>query len=86
MSHEHLRLLASGWQRQTTIDEPRLSELAENYRALGYAVHIAREGDAVADGCGECFKQRQGCTLGTLYIRPEDRPDASAAMNEDELF
>lgn len=74
-------LLAAGWQRQTTIDEPRLSELAENYRALGYAVHIAR--DAVTDGCGECYEAKPGCTLGTLYIRRDPAADGAAV---DELF
>lgn len=73
-------LLAAGWQRQTTIDEPRLSELAENYRSLGYAVHIERE--AVTEGCGECYKANSGCTLGTLYIRADDE----AVAEVDELF
>lgn len=76
---EEQDLLAAGWQRQTTMDEPRLSELAENYRSLGYAVHIVR--DAVTDGCGECYKA-PSCTLGTLYIRA----DRAMGQAEDELF
>ena len=31
-------LIAQGWAKQTTIGEPRLSELVELYRALGYEV------------------------------------------------
>ncbi|MBV2233974.1 MAG: hypothetical protein KUL75_00370 [Sterolibacterium sp.] len=82
MSRAEQELLAAGWQRQTTMDEPRLSELAETYRSLGYAVHIER--DAVTDGCGECYQQRQGCTLGTLYIRPDEQ--AGPGGDEDEWF
>lgn len=33
-------LLAAGWVKQTTIGEPRLSEIVENYRQLGYEVHV----------------------------------------------
>ncbi len=85
MNHDHL--LDEGWQRQTTIDEPRLSELAENYRALGYAVLIVHEapGDAA---CRVCFDSAAasgrgvGGRLGTLYIRRQD----DAASVDDELF
>ncbi len=72
----HAALLAQGWQLQTTIDEPRLSELSENYRALGYAVFILREG--VTSGCGACS---QGSSVGALYLRRvESKPV------DDELF
>lgn len=64
----HAGLLAEGWLRQTTIAEPRLSELAENYRALGYEVKILRDG--VMDGCGVCYAGGGAPgTVGTLYLR-----------------
>ncbi len=66
MSHD--TLLDEGWQRQTTIDEPRLSELAASYRELGYEVLIVHAG--VTAGCGECFKETTGPQrVGALYIR-----------------
>ena len=93
-------LLEEGWQRQTTIDEPRLSELAENYRALGYEVRIECESgnsgaaefesecEAAAEaGCNSCFAAAaaQGRGLGTIYIRPGKQCDADAE-NDCELF
>lgn len=77
ISHiSHAALLEQGWQLQTTIDEPRLSELAENYRALGYAVFILREG--VTSGCGACS---QGSGVGALYLRRVESEPV-----DDELF
>ena len=29
-----------GWIKRTTIDEPRLSEIIEEYESLGYEVHL----------------------------------------------
>lgn len=72
----HAALLAQGWQLQTTMDEPRLSELAENYRALGYAVFILREN--VISGCGACY---QGSGVGALYLRK-----VAPEPVDDELF
>lgn len=72
----HDALLAQGWHLQTTIDEPRLSELAENYRSLGYAVFILREN--VTSGCGACY---QGGGVGALYLRRVE-PE----FVDDELF
>lgn len=74
----HDALLDEGWQRQTTIDEPRLSELAENYRGLGYEVLIVHAGATA--GCGECYK---GGGVATLYIR---RQVDAALDGDDELF
>ena len=33
-------LAREGWQKQTTYDEPRLSELVEMYEEIGYQVHL----------------------------------------------
>lgn len=78
----HDALLTEGWQRQTTIDEPRLSELAENYRALGYEVLVVHEG--VTSGCGECYKGEGAAarSVGSLYIRRTAEPGG----DDDELF
>lgn len=78
------RLLREGWRRQTTIGEPRLSEIVENYKAMGYEVHVESwqiEGDG--DGCTTCLDddQASGKVLGTVYTRR-----ATSAAPEDELF
>ncbi|TRZ70334.1 MAG: hypothetical protein D4S02_00665 [Rhodocyclaceae bacterium] len=77
-------LLRDGWRKQTTIGEPRLSELAENYRDLGYEVLVERY-RADGDGCNTCFEagDAMGQFNGTIYLR--ERTDSSAAK-DDDLF
>ena len=81
----HERLVGEGWRRQTTIGEPRLSELVENYKAMGYEVRVeglqaAAKNDA---GCTSCLDagQEMGQVLGTVYVRKSDAP-----RGDDELF
>jgi hypothetical protein len=76
------RLLREGWRRQTTIGEPRLSEIAENYRAMGYEVHV-ESWQTEGDGCTTCLDEDQatGKVLGTVYTRR-----SSSAAPQDELF
>ena len=65
-----VELLRDGWRKQTTIGEPRLSELAENYRDLGYEVLVERY-RAEGDGCNTCFEagDAMGQFNGTIYLR-----------------
>ena len=83
----HEQLLREGWRRQTTIGEPRLSELVENYRAMGYEVRVEGYQASVAGsdtgGCTTCLDagQDMGQVIGTVYVRKSD-----AAQGEDELF
>ena len=76
-------LLKDGWVRQTTIGEPRLSEIVQNYKAMGFEVHVEEfktEGDS---GCTTCFDAGQGMGFmyGTVYVRKR-----AATTDEDELF
>jgi hypothetical protein len=75
-------LLKDGWVRQTTIGEPRLSEIVQNYKAMGFEVHV-EEFKAEGEGCNTCFDagQELGFSYGTVYVRKR-----GAATNEDELF
>lgn len=78
-------LLRDGWKRQTTIGEPRLSEIVANYKAMGFEVHVEEfkaEG-AGSEGCTTCFDsgQEMGFSYGTVYVRKRDE-----AAGEDELF
>lgn len=82
----HTRLTAAGWKRQTTIGEPRLSELVQNYRSLGYEVHVessTSDSGSCSSGCRTCFDagEELGHFYGTVYIRP-----ASSAPESEELF
>ena len=83
MPHETLR--NAGWQCQTTIDEPRLSEIAEAYRALGYEVRVVQEGVTV--GCGACDPAGAG-RVGTLYIRRDLSLSLAptASIEDEDLF
>ena len=66
------RLLREGWKRLTTIGEPRLSEIAENYRLMGYEVHVEYfdTGAAGDDGCTTCYEDGAASQeWGTVYVR-----------------
>jgi hypothetical protein len=80
-------LLAEGWVKQTTIGEPRLSEIVENYRQLGYEVHVVehREESESGAGCNTCFTAgaEMGQVYGDVYIRKGKGGKPAA---EDELF
>ena len=76
-------LLKDGWVRQTTIGEPRLSEIVQNYKAMGFEVHVEEFKTEGESGCTTCFDAGQGMgfSYGTVYVRKR-----GAATNEDELF
>ena len=75
-------LLREGWKRQTTIGEPRLSEIVQNYKAMGFEVHV-EEFKAEGEGCNTCFDagQEMGFSYGTVYVRK-----SGEATGDDELF
>jgi hypothetical protein len=69
-------LAQDGWILRTTIGEPRLSEVVENYRAMGFEVHVeyfANGRTATADGessCTVCYDDASaGQTWGSVYLR-----------------
>jgi hypothetical protein len=76
------RLVAQGWKRLTTIGEPRLSEIAEAYRGMGFEVHVETY-RSEGDGCNTCLDadQEMGKIIGTVYTRR-----AAGPAKEDELF
>lgn len=78
------QLERQGWVRRTTIGEPRLSEIAENYRAMGHEVHVERwsTGGASCTTCYDAADQSgAGEVWGTVYVRP-----GQPAAGKDELF
>lgn len=76
------KLLADGWTKRTTIGEPRLSEIVQNYRALGYEVEVV-EHRTEGDGCGTCFDAGNeiGEVYGDVWVRGSPAP-----APKDELF
>ena len=49
LSHE-------GWERQTTYDEPRLSEMVAMYEEIGFEVHLEPFNTDEEPGCTDCMK------------------------------
>lgn len=78
-------LLAAGWVKQTTIGEPRLTEIVENYRRLGYEVHVIEHPEEPGDGCNTCFTAgaEMGQVYGDVYIR---KGSGGGRADDDELF
>jgi hypothetical protein len=74
-------LIRAGWQKQTTLDEPRLREVAVNYLTLGYEVFVQEFRDE--EGCTSCFGtgREMGKIHGTVWIRP-----GTGVRQDDELF
>ena len=44
-----------GWERQSTYDEPRLSEIVDTYREIGLEVHLEPFDPAEEPGCTSCM-------------------------------
>ncbi len=48
------QLRGAGWARQFTASEPRLSEAVDNYRQLGFEVHLEPVDPAACQADGQC--------------------------------
>lgn len=82
---EEGKLLATGWIKQTTLGEPRLSEIVENYRDMGYEVHVIEHPVEVSGGdCNSCFSVDAG--IGKMYGDIYVRLRGNAKPLEDSLF
>lgn len=76
-----VKLANEGWILRTTIGEPRLSEVVENYKAMGFEVHVEHFGTSSADpkandgeaACTTCFdvadKSNPSQAWGSVYVR-----------------
>lgn len=71
------KLTQDGWILRTTIGEPRLSEVVENYRAMGFEVHVerfatSRAGSTDAESsCTVCYDAAASASQawGSVYVR-----------------
>ncbi len=62
-------LKKEGWQKRFTTDEPRLSEIVEQYKEVGFEV-LLEPVDASSEECTSCicaFHDR----YRTIYTRPK---------------
>jgi hypothetical protein len=50
------KILNEGWEKRSTIDEPRLSELVKTYEELGFEVLLVPFDPDEEPGCSECMK------------------------------
>jgi len=49
-----------GWLRRSILDEPRLSEVLDTYRSLGFDVmKVPLEHEALEGGCASCLECSQ---------------------------
>ena len=61
-------LIRQGWQKQVTYDEPRLSELVDMYREIGFEVHLEPFDPLREPGCTRCM-QESAERFQTIYTR-----------------
>jgi hypothetical protein len=61
-------LIARGWEKQTTYDEPRLSEIVEMYEETGFEVHLEPFDPFLDQGCADCMKASPE-KYKTIYTR-----------------
>jgi len=50
-------LAHAGWEKKTTSDEPRLSEIVEMYKEIGFEVHLESFNPEEEPGCTDCMKE-----------------------------
>jgi len=66
MSNE---LTKQGWLKRITIDKSRLNEIVEEYKLLGFEVHLEPVTlEDFDEECGNCF-QNQIEKFKTVYVR-----------------
>lgn len=63
------KLEKEGWIKRTTIGEPRLSEIVELYKSLGYEVRVeAVKLDELDEECRRCYKNEVD-KLKIVYVK-----------------
>jgi len=68
MSREQ-ELKKEGWEKRFTIDEPRLSEMVEQYKELGFEV-LLEPVDLSSEECTSCIAVDPK-RYKTIYTRPK---------------
>ncbi len=63
-------LTQQGWEKQTTYDKPRLSEIVELYEEMGLEVLLEPFNPDDEPGCVECMKMSPE-QFKTIYTRKQ---------------
>jgi hypothetical protein len=62
-------LKKQGWIKRTNIGEPRLTEIVDEYKALGFDVHLESVNlEEMDEACRRCYGN-EGAKIKTVYIR-----------------
>ena len=61
-------LVQTGWEKQATYDDPRLSEMVEMYKEIGLEVHLEPFDPDNEEGCTGCM-QLTPEKFKTIYTR-----------------
>ena len=61
-------LIREGWKKQATYDDPRLSEMVEMYRKIGFEVHLEPFKAENEDDCTGCMRSSPDL-YKTIYTR-----------------
>ena len=62
------KLISKGWEKQTTYDEPRLSEMVDMYKEIGLEVLLEPFNAANENGCTGCMELSPD-QFKTIYTR-----------------
>jgi hypothetical protein len=75
VQRRHEELIAAGWVRRFTAEEPRLSEVKQLYESMGMEVLVEPGMVGEEDDCKSCFSA-EGFEdrYKTIYTRGEGRP------------
>jgi hypothetical protein len=80
------RLESEGWIRQSTIGEPRLSEMVRTYERLGYEVRIEANQDSATSDSACSSGAASGCSgAATTGCSSGGCSSGSAAVNLGDL-
>jgi hypothetical protein len=74
------KLIAAGWQRQATYDDPRLTEMVAMYTEIGLEVHLEPFNPASENGCTECMRLMPEL-YKTIYTRKKPGRDCGKEEN-----
>ena len=62
------KLIKEGWVKQTTYDDPRLSEMVQMYQEIGLEVHLEPFNAENEIGCTGCLQEAPD-QFKTIYTR-----------------
>jgi hypothetical protein len=68
------KLISEGWGKQTTYDEPRLSEMVDTYEEIGLEVLLEPFNAANEKGCTGCMELSPD-QFKTIYTRRKEEGD-----------